>query len=190
MPSPNKSKNNNDETTALLGNQSQNSNQSTSQKTELKEKDCKSELATSFSTRKKWSILSVIFLVQVSLNFNASLYSNAVSGISEEFDIPSQKVRRGAMIFLIMYAFGCELWAPWSEELGRRPVLQGSMLMVNLFQLPVALAKNFKMIMWGRALGGLSSAGGSVTLGMYLSFGTATLESSRFLPIVIVNVIV
>lgn len=28
------------------------------------------------------------------------------------------------MIFLILYAFGCEPWAPWSEEFGRWPILQ------------------------------------------------------------------
>jgi predicted MFS family arabinose efflux permease len=61
---------------------------------------------------------------------------------------------------------GCELWAPWSEELGRKPILQASLLLVNIWQLPVALAKNFSTIMVGRLLGGLSSAGGSVTLGM------------------------
>jgi len=70
------------------------------------------------------------------------------------------------MIFLILYAFGCELWAPWSEELGRKPILQLSLLLVNIWQLPVALAPNFATVMVGRALGGLSSAGGSVTLGM------------------------
>ncbi len=70
------------------------------------------------------------------------------------------------MIFLVMYAFGCELWAPWSEELGRKPILQLSLFLVNIWQLPVALAPNFASIMVGRALGGLSSAGGSVTLGM------------------------
>lgn len=39
-------------------------------------------------------------------------------------------------------------------------------MLVNIWQLPVALAPNFATIMVGRALGGLSSAGGSVTLGM------------------------
>lgn len=53
-----------------------------------------------------------------------------------------------------------------SEEFGRKPVLQASLFLVNIFQLPVALAPNFASIMVGRALGGLSSAGGSVTLGM------------------------
>ena len=133
---------------------------------EISEEDCYDELGFSFPTWKKWMILSIIFLVQVSMNFNTSLYSNATKGISKEFHVSAQAARCGAMIFLILYAFGCELWAPWSEEFGRKPILQLSLGLVNLWQLPVALAPNFASIMVGRALGGLSSAGGSVTLGM------------------------
>jgi MFS family permease len=135
-------------------------------KVELTEDDCYNQLGYGYSDFKKWSILSVIFLVQVSMNFNTSLYSNAIPGISEEFHVSQQAARWGAAIFLILYAFGCELWAPWSEELGRKPILQASLLLVNLWQLPVALSKNFTTVLVGRALGGLSSAGGSVTLGM------------------------
>ncbi|KAL8762260.1 MAG: hypothetical protein Q9184_001708 [Pyrenodesmia sp. 2 TL-2023] len=133
---------------------------------EITEEDCYDELGFCFPTRKKWTILSVIFAVQVSMNFNTSLYSNGLKGIEEEFHVSAQAARCGAMIFLVTYAFGCELWAPWSEEFGRKPILQLSLLFVNLFQLPVALAPNFASIMVGRALGGLSTAGGSVTLGM------------------------
>ncbi|KAL8735187.1 MAG: hypothetical protein Q9166_001063 [cf. Caloplaca sp. 2 TL-2023] len=133
---------------------------------EITEEDCYDELGFCFPTWKKWTILSIIFLVQVSMNFNTSLYSNAVPGISEEFHVSRQAARCGAMIFLVTYAFGCELWAPWSEEFGRKPILQLSLFFVNIFQLPVALAPNFASIMVGRALGGLSTAGGSVTLGM------------------------
>ena len=135
-------------------------------KVEITEEDCYDELGFSFPSWKKWMILTVIFLVQVSMNFNTSLYSNALDGISAEFHVSAQGARCGAMIFLVLYAFGCELWAPWSEELGRKPVLQASLFLVNIWQLPVALSKNFTSIMVGRALGGLSSAGGSVTLGM------------------------
>lgn len=70
------------------------------------------------------------------------------------------------MIFLVFYAFGCELWAPWSEEFGRWPVLQLSLFFVNIWQILAALAPNFGSLIVARALGGLSSAGGSVTLGM------------------------
>ena len=133
---------------------------------EITEADCYEDLGFCFPTWKKWTILSIIFAVQVSMNFNTSLYSNASKGIQKEFGVSAQGARCGAMIFLVLYAFGCELWAPWSEEFGRKPVLQASLLLVNIFQLPVALAPNFASIMVGRALGGLSSAGGSVTLGM------------------------
>ncbi|PNH38346.1 hypothetical protein VD0004_g8480 [Verticillium dahliae] len=138
----------------------------TNDKYEITEDDCYEELGYSFPNWKKWYILTVIFWVQVSMNFNTSLYSNAIPGISEEFNVSAQAARCGAMIFLVMYAFGCELWAPWSEEFGRWPVLQLSLFLVNIWQLPVALAPNFATVMVGRALGGLSSAGGSVTLGM------------------------
>ena len=142
----------------------------------LKEADCYDELGFSFPTWKKWMILTVIFLVQVSMNFNTSLYSNAIGGISKEFHVSEQGARCGAMIFLVLYAFGCELWAPWSEELGRKPILQASLLLVNIWQLPVALAPNFATIMVGRALGGLSSAGGSVTLGMIADMWEADIQ--------------
>lgn len=135
-------------------------------KYEITEDDCYEELGYCFPKWKKWYILTVIFWVQVSMNFNTSLYSNAIPGIAEEFHVSEQAARCGAMIFLVLYAFGCELWAPWSEEFGRWPVLQLSLFLVNIWQLPVALAPNFASIMVGRALGGLSSAGGSVTLGM------------------------
>ncbi|OJJ47150.1 hypothetical protein ASPZODRAFT_151695 [Penicilliopsis zonata CBS 506.65] len=136
------------------------------EKIEITEDECYDQLGYTFPTWRKWVIISVIFLVQTSMNFNTSLYSNALNGISEEFNVSVQAARCGAMIFLILYAFGCELWAPWSEEIGRKPILQASLFLVNIWQLPVALAPNFATIMVGRALGGLSSAGGSVTLGM------------------------
>jgi len=123
-------------------------------------------LGFNFSTSKKWAILTSIFVVQVSMNFNAAIYANAVPGISKQFQIKESKARLGQFIFLVAYAFGCELWAPWSEELGRKWVLQGSLFLVNCWQIPCALAPNFWTIFGFRFLGGLSSAGGSVTLGM------------------------
>ncbi|KAI7530050.1 MFS transporter [Hortaea werneckii] len=138
----------------------------TNDKYEITEDDCYEELGYCFPKWKKWYILTVIFIVQVSMNFNTSLYSNAIGGLSEEFGITLQGARAGAAVFLITYAFGCELWAPWSEEFGRWPILQLSLFLVNVWQLPVALAPNIGSVMVGRALGGLSTAGGSVTLGM------------------------
>ncbi|KAI1493632.1 major facilitator superfamily domain-containing protein [Biscogniauxia mediterranea] len=121
-----------------------------------------------FPTHKKWMILSVIFLVQTSMNFNTSLYANAQRAISQQFGVSHMAAVSGAAVFLVTYAFGCELWAPWSEEFGRVAVLQASLFLVNICCLPVVFASpnGFTSILVGRAFGGLFSAGGSVTLGM------------------------
>ncbi|OTA96778.1 hypothetical protein M434DRAFT_8480 [Hypoxylon sp. CO27-5] len=135
----------------------------------LTESDCPDVVAFSWSKSKKWRALTIIFLVQISMNLNASLYANAQSGIMKEFHVSAMAAVTGAAVFLIMYAFGCELWAPWSEEFGRKLVLQSSLFLVNTMCFPVVFAKrtrSFLAIIIGRAFGGLFSAGGSVTLGV------------------------
>ncbi|CAK96557.1 transporter mfs1 [Aspergillus awamori] len=135
-------------------------------KRELTEDDCYDKLGFCFPWYKKWTILTVVFMVQMSMNFNTGVYSDALTGIENEFNVSAQAARVGQMIFLVAYAFGCELWAPWSEEFGRWPIMQLSLFLVNIWQIPCALAPNFGTIVVCRFLGGLSSAGGSVTLGM------------------------
>ncbi len=77
------------------------------------------------------------------------------------------------MAFLVFYGFGCELWAPWSEELGRRPVMQASLFFVNLWHIPCAVAPNFSTVLIFRMLGGLSCAGGSVTMSVVADMWSA-----------------
>lgn len=135
-------------------------------KQELTEEDAFDILGYSLPAWRKWSILILILFIQTSMNSNASMYGFAVEGISEEFGVSETKARLGQFIFLIAYAFGCELWAPWSEELGRWPTQQLSLFLVNIWQISTALAPNFGTILVSRALGGLSTSGGSVTLGV------------------------
>lgn len=132
----------------------------------LPEEYCGGKLGFDFPSRKKWAILSVIFLVQTSMNFNASVYGNSITGMQEEFHISSQTSKIGQAVFLIAYGFGSELWAPWSEEIGRFPIMQASLFLVNVWQILCALAPDYNTVIVARFLGGLSSAGGSVTLGM------------------------
>ncbi|KAL7419360.1 hypothetical protein Q5752_006198 [Cryptotrichosporon argae] len=133
---------------------------------ELQEEEAWDALGFSYPTWRKWTILSVIFAVQCSMNYNAAVYANGVTLLQDKFGVSAQAARVGQCVFLICYAFGCELWAPWSEELGRWPILQGSLFLVNIWQILAALAPNFGSVVVARVLGGFSSAGGSVTLGM------------------------
>lgn len=132
----------------------------------LGEEHCSDKLAISFPRHKKWLTLALLCVVQISMNYNASVYGNAVPGLEKDFGVSSDVARRGQWVFLIAYAFGCELWAPWSEDIGRFVVLQASLWMVNIWQVLCAEAPSMTAVIIGRALGGLCSAGGSVTLGV------------------------
>lgn len=110
---------------------------------ELRGEDAYSHLGYAYPTWKKWFILSVMFVIQISINLNASLYANAVDAISDKFHVSQQAARVPQLTFLCAYALGCELWAPWSEELGRWPTQQLSLLLVNIWQFPCAYAPNY-----------------------------------------------
>ncbi|KAF2103642.1 MFS general substrate transporter [Rhizodiscina lignyota] len=132
----------------------------------LREEHVQKKLAVSFPRRRKWFALYVLSVVQISMNYNASVYGNAIPGLVRGFKVSDDVARMGQWVMLIAYAFGCELWAPWSEDFGRVPVLQASLWMVNIFQVMCGAAPSMSVVIAGRALVGLCSAGGSVTLGV------------------------
>lgn len=119
---------------------------------ELKEWECWDKLAYSWPKWKKAMYLSAIAGIQISMNFNTSVFPSAVNPLVEHFGISDQQARVGQMIYLIMYSFGCELWAPWSEEFGRWPILQLSMFLINIWQIPNSVAPNYATIVVCRAL--------------------------------------
>lgn len=100
------------------------------------------------------------------MNFNTSVYPTAIPLVAEEYGVSEQKARVSQLLLLVLYAFGCELWAPWSEEFGRWRILQASLFLVNIWQILSALAPNYGALLVSRGLIGLSMAGGSVTIGM------------------------
>lgn len=53
-----------------------------------------------FSTRKKWMVLTIVVIIQYSMNYNGAVYSNSVSGMSEQFGISEAAARTGQMALL------------------------------------------------------------------------------------------
>lgn len=119
---------------------------------ELKEWECWDKLAYTWPKWKKAMYLCSIAGIQISMNFNTSVYPSAVNPLVEHFGISDQQARIGQMIYLVMYSFGCELWAPWSEEFGRWPILQLSLFFINIWQIPNSVAPNYGTIVVCRAL--------------------------------------
>ncbi|KAI0573331.1 AraJ Arabinose efflux permease [Pyrenophora tritici-repentis] len=137
--------------------------------TMLTETNAVESTAYMFSSRRKWWILTVVGLCQTSMNYNAAVYSSAIRPLNEHYNLGDNhftNARAGMAWFLILYGFGCELWAPWSEEFGRFPIMQLSLFTVNMWQVFAGASGAWHHVLIARLLGGLCSAGGSVTLGM------------------------
>ncbi|KIW00795.1 uncharacterized protein PV09_07774 [Verruconis gallopava] len=142
----------------------------------LGEEEIENGLARSFSCKKKWLIVTILCVQQISMNLNASILGNCFVELRQTYGVTETILSLCQSLFLVAYAFGCELWAPWSEESGRRPTLQWSLGFVNLWQLPQIFMAAFGKpdqgdsigagILFCRIMGGLCSAGGSVTLGI------------------------
>lgn len=143
--------------------------------------------AYAWSAQKKWAVILVLCLVQISMNWNAAIYANAIEGISKEFHVDIKTAALGQMVFLVTYAFGCELWAPFSEEFGRKWILQLSLFLVNIWQIPSAIAPNMTTMIVARALGGICSGGGSVTLGIVADMFESAWQSYAVCTVVLAS---
>ena len=119
-------------------------------KREIQEQECYDRLAYCWPRWKKWMYLGVVAAVQVSMNFNTSVFPNAVNPLVSHFGIGAQEARTGQMIYLICYSIGCELWAPWSEEFGRYPILLASMFLINAWEFLAAWAPNWGSVVIAR----------------------------------------
>ena len=72
-------------------------------KRELTDDECYEQLGFCFPTWRKWTILSVIFTVQMSMNFNTSVYPDVVPLLADHFGVSEQAARCGQMSFLVAY---------------------------------------------------------------------------------------
>lgn len=128
--------------------------------------ECFEELGYCFSPAKKWATCVVVVLIQISMNFNTSVYPSAIPLLMVALGMTLSRARGGMAGCLTAYGIGSELWAPWSEEFGRKRVMQLSLGLVNVFQVVSVFAPSGAVMVTARTLLGLSSGGGSVTLGI------------------------
>jgi MFS family permease len=132
----------------------------------ITEREAWEHTAYNYTKPRKWSILLILWMIQITMNMNGSIWASTEDSLSSYYGVPINKISFGNMTFLISYAFGCEIWAPWSEELGRKWLMQASLLLVSIFTAMVPFAPSFTGVILLRLFTGLATAGGSLTLGV------------------------
>lgn len=76
---------------------------------------------------RKWSIIAVIFLVDISVSWAASGFSPATKSFSEDFDVSTEVATLGLSLFILGLAIGPMTLAPLSE-VGERYVSRAKKL--------------------------------------------------------------
>ncbi|KAK7193893.1 hypothetical protein DPSP01_010145 [Paraphaeosphaeria sporulosa] len=121
-----------------------------------------------WSTTKKWVGCVCMAFATLTVSFCSSAFSGGVRQILMEFDVSQEVVTLGISLFVLGFALGPLLWAPFSELYGRQIVFFGTFLAFVAFNAGAAGSKNIWTLLILRFFSGafgsspLTNAGGVV----------------------------
>jgi DHA1 family multidrug resistance protein-like MFS transporter len=107
---------------------------------------------------RKIAISVMLAYTTFNATFTSSIYSSAISVVSREFDVSSEVGTLGLSLYVLGFAAGPCLLAPFSELRGRRLPILISMFGFTVFEFAVATAKDLQTIMICRFFGGFFGA--------------------------------
>lgn len=111
--------------------------------------------AQNWPTRKKLIISLIAIWASLAATFGSSIFSAAAIGVDREFHVGTEVGTLGTSLFVLGYAFGPIIWAPFSELYGRRLPIVISSFGFGIFAIGVATAANVQTVMICRFFNGL-----------------------------------
>ncbi|KAJ5176422.1 Major facilitator superfamily multidrug transporter FLU1 [Penicillium canariense] len=109
-------------------------------------------------TSKKLLTATILSFTTLNSTFTSSIYSAAISAVGTEYNVSNEVSTLGLSLYVLGFATGPVLWAPFSELKGRRLPLLLSIFGFTIFQFAVATAQNIQTIMLCRFFGGFFGA--------------------------------
>ena len=96
-----------------------------------------------------------LFFIQIlwAAGLGAS-WSPANASIARDFGVTELVARIPQAMYLVGFSLGPVVLTPLAEDYGRKPVYTASMILLYLFQIPIALAPNFVTLAVCRFIGG------------------------------------
>lgn len=93
------------------------------------------------------------------MSYTSAIFAPAISSASKVFDVGPEVGALGTTLYVLGFASGPLIWAPWSEVQGRKWPLTISMLVGGIFTIASALAKDFQTLIICRFFAGVCGAG-------------------------------
>lgn len=111
--------------------------------------------AQNWPMMRKILISAILAFDALAATMGSSIFSAATTGVIETFHVGEEVATLGTSLFVLGYAFGPIMWAPFSELYGRRLPLVIAAFGFSIFAIATAVAKDFQTVMLGRFFGGL-----------------------------------
>ncbi|KAI5798448.1 major facilitator superfamily domain-containing protein, partial [Pyronema domesticum] len=105
--------------------------------------------------RKKITTSAVLGFATFVCAWGSSIYSSATFAVSREWGVSTEVSLLGMSTYVLGFAFGPLIWAPFSELRGRRLPLLLGMFGFSIFQIAVATAKDIQTVILSRFFGGI-----------------------------------
>jgi len=121
-----------------------------------------------FPMWKKWAITLLVAFATLAVAFVSAAYTGGVAQIIEEFNASDEVVTLGVSLFVLGFAIGPLLWAPFSEMYGRQILFFGTYAMLTFFNAGAAGSQNIQTLLILRFFAGafgsspLTNAGGVI----------------------------
>ncbi|GAA5867304.1 hypothetical protein JCM1840_005020 [Sporobolomyces johnsonii] len=137
-----------------------------------------------WSPAKKWAITANVAVSTLCVAFGSSIYAGGLSDLLVYFDTSQEVITLGLSLYVLGFALGPLLWAPFSEQWGRILVFRYTYFPFAAFHIGSACARNLETMLICRFLAGffgaspLTNSGG--TIGDLFSASDRALAMSLF----------
>ncbi|CAK4028591.1 major facilitator superfamily [Lecanosticta acicola] len=114
--------------------------------------------AQNWPLRKKLPVALVLGFVTLVAAFGSSIFSTATTAIAEEFGFSREVGILGVSLYVLGFATGPIVWAPFSELYGRKVPLLVSSFGFSIFNIAVAVGKDAQTVFICRFFAGFMGA--------------------------------
>ncbi|PHH82953.1 hypothetical protein CDD82_4171 [Ophiocordyceps australis] len=108
--------------------------------------------------RKKLATAAMLGYTTMTSAFTSSIFSSATGAVARQYHVGSEVGLLGTTFYVLGFAFGPTVWAPFSELSGRRLPIVISMFGFSVFTIACATAKDIQTILLCRLFSGFFGA--------------------------------
>ncbi|EAU90189.2 drug transporter [Coprinopsis cinerea okayama7 len=118
-----------------------------------------------FSRKKKWFITLLACFSTIVSSTTSTSYNMGFPSMNRDLQASNFQATVGLAVYSVGFGVVPLFTAPFSEELGRRPLYLGSLVALLLFYIPIAMAKNIVLVQVARFLQGSVASTGAIMVG-------------------------